>query len=106
MYSVPVVRLSVVRERSVAAEARMIRGPADAAQIARTLIGDADRETVLAILLDTRHRVIAVHTVAIGSLSECRVHPTETFKAAILCNAGAVVIAHNHPSGGSPVQQC
>jgi DNA repair protein RadC len=99
MYNVPVVRLSVVRERSVAAEERMIRGPADAAQIGRALIGDADRETVLAVLLDTRHRVIAVHTVAVGSLSECRVHPRETFKAAILCNAAAVVIAHNHPSG-------
>jgi len=27
------------------------------------------------------------------------VHPRETFKAAILANAAAVILAHNHPTG-------
>jgi DNA repair protein RadC len=27
------------------------------------------------------------------------VHPRESFKAAILANAAAVIVAHNHPSG-------
>lgn len=34
-----------------------------------------------------------------GSLNQSIVHPRETFKAAILANAAAVILAHNHPSG-------
>jgi DNA repair protein RadC len=37
--------------------------------------------------------------VAIGSLSAAVVHPREVFKPAILANAAAVIVAHNHPSG-------
>jgi DNA repair protein RadC len=83
----------------VASEKRTIRKPRDAAAIARELIGDADREHVVALLLDARHRVVGVHTVAIGSLNGCPVHPRELFKAALLCNTAAVIVAHNHPSG-------
>jgi DNA repair protein RadC len=99
MYRLPRIRLQVIREGSVASETRTVRGPADAAQIAREVIGDCDREHVLAILVDIRHRVLAVHTVAVGSLTSCQVHPRELFKSAILCNAAAVIVAHNHPSG-------
>lgn len=99
MYRLPIVRLSVVREGSVASDTRTIRKPEDAAAIARALIGDADREHVLALLLDARHRIVGVHTVAIGSLNSCPVHPRELFKAALLSNALAVIVAHNHPSG-------
>jgi len=34
-----------------------------------------------------------------GSLNQSIVHPRETFKAAILANAAAVILAHNHPTG-------
>lgn len=37
--------------------------------------------------------------MAIGSLNATMVHPREVFKAAILLNAAAVVLVHNHPSG-------
>ena len=35
----------------------------------------------------------------IGSLTSSIVHPRECFKPAILANAAAVVLGHNHPSG-------
>ena len=99
MYRLPVVRLSLVREGSVGSETRTIHTPQDAAEIARAIIGDRDREHLVAFLLDVRHRVVAVHTVSVGFLDSAPVHPRELFKAAILCNAAAVIIAHNHPSG-------
>ena len=34
-----------------------------------------------------------------GTLDSTLVHPREVFKAAILANAAAVVLAHVHPSG-------
>ena len=60
---------------------------------------DADRESFYAIHLDTRNRVIGAEEIARGTLTDVGVHPREMFKGAILGNAAAVIVAHNHPSG-------
>lgn len=49
--------------------------------------------------LDTKHRVIGWDVVSIGTLDATIVHPRDVFRAAILQNAAAIVLAHNHPSG-------
>jgi DNA repair protein RadC len=51
------------------------------------------------LLLDTRRQVIGVHEISRGSLDACLMHPREVFKAAILANASAIIVGHNHPSG-------
>jgi len=51
------------------------------------------------LLLSQKNRVIGIHTVSIGSLTASVVQPRETFKAAILANAAAIICGHNHPSG-------
>ena len=53
----------------------------------------------MVVLLDARHKVIGLNTVSIGTVSASLVHPREVFKPAILANASAVILAHNHPSG-------
>jgi DNA repair protein RadC len=63
------------------------------------LAGDADREHFVVVLLDRKNQVIGMNTVSIGSLTASIVHPRETFKAAILSNAAAIICGHNHPSG-------
>jgi DNA repair protein RadC len=69
-------------------------------------IGARDRESFWALHLDVRGQVIGVEEVARGSLSGVEVHPREVFKSAILNNAAAILIAHNHPSGdASPSRQ-
>ena len=40
-----------------------------------------------------------INIVSVGSLTASIVHPREAFKAAILANAAAVIVSHNHPSG-------
>ena len=75
-----------------------ISGPKDVA----ALLADTaclDREVFKTILLNTKHHVLSVETVAIGGLASCSVHPREVFKAAIKRSASAVILAHNHPSG-------
>jgi DNA repair protein RadC len=96
---IPIHRVELVREGSVPVDSRAIQGPADAADILRERIGAADREHFVALLLDTRHRVIGLHTVSVGTLNSSQVHPREVFKAAILANAAGVIVGHNHPSG-------
>jgi DNA repair protein RadC len=56
-------------------------------------------ETFKVLLLNTRRRLIRVEKVSDGMLDAVVVHPREVFRSAILANAAAIVIVHNHPSG-------
>ena len=49
--------------------------------------------------LDTKHHVIGMEMISKGSLNATIIHPREVFKGALLANAHAIIIAHNHPSG-------
>jgi DNA repair protein RadC len=51
------------------------------------------------ITLDTKNNITGIFTVSTGSLNASIVHPREVFKRAILQNANAIVLLHNHPSG-------
>ena len=62
-------------------------------------LSELDREAFLTLLLDHKNRVTGVQVVSIGSLAASLVHPREVFKAAILANAAAFIVLHNHPSG-------
>jgi DNA repair protein RadC len=61
--------------------------------------GFPDREHMIALHLSVKNEIVSYETVAIGTISAAMVHPREVFKAAILANAAAVVLVHNHPSG-------
>jgi len=55
---------------------------------------------VFAVLfLDTQHRLIAFEEMFRGTLSQTSVYPREVIQRALALNAGAVLLAHNHPSG-------
>jgi DNA repair protein RadC len=73
--------------------------PEEVAGFVVPLIGGADREHCLAVLLDTKHRVLRTVTVSIGSIDHTFMTPHGIFRDALLGNAAAVVLAHNHPSG-------
>jgi DNA repair protein RadC len=55
----------------------------------------SDREVFLA----TNNTLIGVHIAHVGSLAASVVGVPEVFKTAILANAAAIIVAHNHPSG-------
>ena len=95
----PRVRMVEVRLVEEPKAFYQVLGPRDVARLLRELIGDADRENFVAVYLDTRHRVSHVQTVSVGHLSASLVHPREVFKGALLANAQALVVGHNHPSG-------
>jgi len=73
--------------------------PAAAASIFYELIGEADREHFAALLLNGKHRITHAHIVSRGTAQTALVHPREVFKAAVLANAAALIVGHNHPSG-------
>lgn len=75
-----------------------VRTPNDAYDLVQDM-RFLDREHFRVLLLNTKHRVIRIETVTIGTLNSSPVHPREVFKPAIKHGACAVVLAHNHPSG-------
>ncbi len=77
----------------------VVRRPEDLHGLLRDEFLGLDRERFVALYLDTRHRVLTVDTVSIGSLNASLVHPREVFKPAVAISAAAVIVAHNHPSG-------
>ena len=61
-----------------------------------------DVECLCVIHLNTRRRATGFHLVGIGTLDCVLMTPREVFRTAILRNASAIVVAHNHPSGVIP----
>ena len=92
--------LKVVRERRHGYGA--VRRVRDAGQVYtafREEFSTLDREMFVALLLDGKNSVLGFNVVSIGSLTAALVHPREVFKPAILANAAALILVHNHPSG-------
>lgn len=100
MYRIPVYRVSLVRDSSVPAAARQVISSPDAARdVLRSYLAGVDREHFVVLLVDTKNRIIGINTVSVGSLNACITHPREVFKPAIVANAAAIIVGHNHPSG-------
>jgi DNA repair protein RadC len=96
---IPIVRIAMVKEGKLPCYNTRVHSSAVAHEILRTYLDDVDREYFLVIMLDRKNHALAVNVVSIGSLTGSLAHPRETFKAAILSNAAAIICGHNHPSG-------
>ena len=99
MYRIPIYQVKLVRDGSQKAERKKVSQPAVAAEVLWKFLEGADREHFVVVLLDTQNQIIGLHTVTVGTLDASLVHPREIFKAAILSNSAAILLAHNHPSG-------
>jgi DNA repair protein RadC len=99
MKRIPLVSLRIVRERSVPYAQRAIQSAQAVFELFRALAEDLDREAVWMACLDTKNRLSCLSQVSLGSLDASLVHPREVMKIALLSNASAIILVHNHPSG-------
>jgi DNA repair protein RadC len=65
----------------------------------RLSLGKLPHEVFVALWLDAQNRLIASEELFRGTLTQTSVYPREVVKRALANNAGAVILAHNHPSG-------
>ncbi|MGQ0286828.1 RadC family protein [Pasteurellaceae bacterium 22721_9_1] len=65
----------------------------------QTELEDHEREVFLVLFLDNQHRLIKQEEMFLGTINSATIHPREIIKAALYCNAAALILAHNHPSG-------
>jgi len=79
------------------------REPLDTPEQVYDLLGPEMRrlrqESLRVLLLDTRHRLLRVEEISLGSANESIAHPREIFRPALIHSAFAIIVAHNHPSG-------
>ncbi|MFT5967194.1 MAG: DNA repair protein RadC, partial [Yoonia sp.] len=62
-------------------------------------IGRYEREVFCVLLLDNQHRLLELVELFQGTIDSANVYPREVVKLALVKNAAAVILAHNHPSG-------
>lgn len=91
--------VSTLRRRRRRNPPPSIRKPDEVYDLIRPLVKDVDREHFYGVYLNTRHHVIAVELISVGSLNASIVHPREVFVPAFQYRAATLVVAHNHPSG-------
>ena len=57
-------------------------------------------EVFAVLFLDAQHKLIALEELFRGTLTQTSVYPREVVLRALHHHAAAVILAHNHPSGG------
>lgn len=99
------VVLQAVREivqRLLSAELRqrdVLTSPRAVRDYLRLRLQGLENEVFVALFLDAQNRVIASEELFRGTLTQTSVYPREVVKRALHHNAGALIFAHNHPSG-------
>lgn len=70
----------------------------DVADYFRRRYGAGSPEKFVAFFINKRHRLLHEKEVARGSGNAVVVDPKVIFKEAVLCDARAIILAHNHPA--------
>ena len=81
------------REKITMTEPRMVT------DYLRLKMHHLEHECFMALFLDAQHRLISAEEMFRGTLTQTSVYPREVVKSALKHNAGAIIFAHNHPSG-------
>ena len=85
--------------RRIKPEGLKISFPADVLPLIQHY-ADRKQEHFLCVSLNGSKEVIATRVISVGLVNKTHVHPREVFAEAIAERASAVIVAHNHPSGG------
>lgn len=65
----------------------------------RLQLGHLPHEVFAVLFLDAQNQLIRLEEMFRGTLTQTSVYPREVVRRALELHAGAVILAHNHPSG-------
>ena len=91
------VRLKLTDKESVFSR-EVIDTPEKAVSVLAPVLAELDREEVCVVNLDGKGHPINFSVVSIGSVNSSLITGRELYKSAILSNAAAIIMIHNHPS--------
>jgi len=79
----------------------VFEAPAAVKDYLRLQLGAHPHEVFAVLFLDAQNRLLALEEMFRGTLTQTSVYPREVVKRALELRAGAVILAHNHPSGAA-----
>lgn len=85
--------------RRIKPEGAKIETPADLLPHVRHF-ADRKQEHFLCATINGANEILNIRVVSMGLIDRSPVHPREVFADALTDRASAIIIAHNHPSGG------
>ncbi|WP_313644081.1 RadC family protein [Pseudomonas sp.] len=89
---------------SIARESVM-DSPATVRSYLKVMLRHEASEVFGCLFLDTKHRPLAFEILFRGTIDKACVYPREVVRRALLHNAAALILCHNHPSGHSEPSQ-
>ena len=97
-FSTAMVQLPLMVRESGADNGERISSPEKVLEICADLQNLA-QESFQVITLDAQNKMVDRVLVTLGLANASLVHPREVFRTAIMQNAAALILVHNHPSG-------
>jgi len=76
-----------------------IGSPQDVVTFLRPMLKNQPRELLLSVALTSGNQVVGFEIVSQGTANASLAYASEVFKAVLLTNSTAFILAHNHPSG-------
>lgn len=92
------VSIRMVREPPLLCD-KPVNSPGRAVEVLYDQLHDMDREYLIVVNLKTDMTPINMNIASVGTVNTSVSSPRELLKTAILSNAAATMIFHNHPSG-------
>lgn len=74
-------------------------GPCNVLKFVRNYMQDLAEENIIVLNVDKRNRILNMSRVSTGTIDATYSTGREVLKTAVLSNASAIIMAHNHPSG-------
>jgi len=83
----------------------VIDSPSKVRNYLETMMGTLRKEKLIALLLDSRNRLISECVLEFGTVDRAAVHPRNLLEKVIATGATAVILVHNHPGGARKASQ-
>ena len=84
----------------------LLTKPEDSATYLQFILAEEEREVFGVLFLDNSHCVISFETLFFGTIDSASVYPRVVVQRALLLNAQACIVVHNHPSGTMEPSVC
>ena len=97
-YELENVSIRIVKEPPLLCD-KPVNSPGRAVEVLYDLMHDMDRELLIVVNLKSDMTPINMNIASIGTINASLSSPRELLKSAVLSNAAATLIFHNHPSG-------
>jgi DNA repair protein RadC len=93
------IELARVLATVVSSPRPLLDSPAAVAERMASYFLGLQREHFMALLLNTKNRLLAVELISIGSLNAAVVSAPQIFRTAIRHHAAGIILCHHHASG-------